>query len=163
MAGWWARKIRRTAGYWRANAGPHERRELEGWLTPAQLELFDRMHRADKRHGLDVVAAVRGHGVDDRDLLVAGLLHDAGKGRSVGLAHRIAWSLGQKYGAWVWRLTGRLPTFGSGLDRLRRHAAISADLAEKAGCSPRTVELIRRQEEPVDEAGRLLQAADDAN
>ena len=38
------------------------------------------MHVADRRHGLDVVATLRGDGVTEHDVLVAGLLHDAGKG-----------------------------------------------------------------------------------
>ena len=52
----------------------------------------------------------------------------------------------------------------AGIERLRTHAETSAQLAERAGATPRTVELIRHQEAPVDpEAGRLLQLADEAN
>jgi hypothetical protein len=127
------------------------------------LALFDRMHVADRRHCLDVAAALRRDGVGDRDLLVAAVLHDCGKGPRVRLVHRVAWSLGQKYGGWIWALTRPLPTFGSGLRRLRDHAELSAQLAAQAGCNARTVELIRRQEDPIDEAGRLLMAADEAN
>ena len=40
----------------------------------------------------------------------------------------------------------------------------SADLAAEAGCSPRTVELIRHQDDPRDpEFGELLRLADEAN
>jgi hypothetical protein len=163
MGGWWARKIRRTIRYARARVGPPERAELAGWLTASQLELFEGMPRVDQRHGLDVAAGLRARDVSDRELLLAGLLHDAGKGPSVRLAHRVAWSLGQKYGAWVWRATGWLPSFGRGLDAMRRHAELSAELAARAGCPARTVELIRHQDEPVDEAGRLLKAADEAS
>jgi hypothetical protein len=46
---------------------------------------------------------------------------------------------------------------------LRDHAARSADLAREAGCSARTVELIRSEESPADDAGRLLLSADEAN
>ena len=50
------------------------------------------------------------------------------------------------------------------LGRLRHHAATSADLAAAAGCGPRTVELIRNQDEPRDaEFGELLRIADEAN
>lgn len=161
--GWWTARIRRTRRYMWARVGDDERRGLAAWLTRPELELFDRMPRADQRHALDVLEALRAQEATDRDLLIAGLLHDAGKGPSVRLVHRVAWSLGQKYGAWVWRATGRLPTFGRGLDRMRRHAAVSADLAAEAGCSPRTVELIRCQDAPLDEAGRSLQSADEAN
>ena len=43
-----------------------------------------------------------------------------------------------------------LPTFDMAFDRLRDHADASATLALAAGCSPRTVELIRHQDDPVD-------------
>ncbi len=58
----------------------------------------------------------------------------------------------------------RLPGFGRALERLRTHAATSAELAAAAGCAPRTVELIRFQDAPVDpEFGELLRLADEAN
>jgi hypothetical protein len=50
------------------------------------------------------------------------------------------------------------------LDRLRDHAETSARLAEAAGCSPRTVDLIRWQDAPHDpEAGERLRLADEAS
>ena len=142
---------------------PSERAELAAWLTPAQLGLFDAMPAADRRHGLDVVATLRSSGAADPDLLLAGLLHDAGKGPTVGLWHRVAWSLGERYGSWVWRLVRPLPGFATALDRMRGHAERSADLAREAGCSPRTVELIRHQAAPEDGDGAVLRLADEAN
>jgi hypothetical protein len=55
-----------------------------------------------------------------------------------------------------------MPTFRTGLGRLRDHAARSADLAREAGCSARTIDLIRDEEHPTDEAAALLLAADEA-
>jgi hypothetical protein len=142
---------------------PAERDDLATWLSPPQQAVFDAMHVADRRHGLDVVAALRADGVRDDDLLIAGLLHDAGKG-STGVWPRVAYSLGQASGAWVWRVAGILPGFRKALGRLRDHAELSAILAEEAGCSPRTVELIRHQDAPRDpEFGELLRLADEAN
>jgi hypothetical protein len=133
------------------------------WLTPPQLALFDSMHVADRRHGLDVVRTLRADGITDDEVLLAGLLHDAGKGRT-GVLPRVAFSLGQAYGSWVWRLAGVVPGWGAALRRLQVHAESSAVLAAQAGCSPRIVELIRHQEAPVDPvAGRALQLADEAN
>ena len=133
------------------------------WLTPAQIALFDSMHVADRRHGVDVVRTLRADGVTDDEVLLAGLLHDAGKGQT-GVLPRVAFSLGQAYGSWVWRLAGIVPGWGAALRRLHDHAESSAVLAAEAGCSPRTVELIRHQEAPVDPvAGRALQLADEAN
>jgi hypothetical protein len=162
--GWWAARIRRTVIYLRPIVGSGERGKLEGWLTEAELRLFDAMPAADRRHGLDVVRALRTAGAaSDRELLVAGLLHDCGKGPRVRLAHRVAWSLGRRYGSWILRAAERLPTFRFGLARLRDHATISANLARDAGCSDRTMLLIRNQETPIDDAGRLLLAADEDN
>jgi hypothetical protein len=142
---------------------PAERAALVAWITPAQLALFDSMHVADRRHGLDVVASLRNEGATDPDVLVAGLLHDAGKGET-GVWPRVAYSLGSRYGAWVWQVSGRLPGFGPALERLRTHADTSAALATAAGCSARTVALIRDQEAPTDpEYGELLRLADEAN
>ena len=161
--GWWSARIRRTWKYLHADVAEGERTQLASWLTPDQLALFDASPTGDRRHGLDVVASLRAGGSTDVDLLVAGLLHDCGKGPRVRLAHRVVWSLGQRYGAWVWRACGHLPTFRTGLAGMRDHAWRSAELAAEAGCSQRTIELIRNQEEPTDDAGRLLLAADEAN
>jgi len=143
--------------------GPAERAGLETWLTDQQLALFDGMHVADQRHGLDVVATLRTDGMSDPEVLLAGLLHDAGKGHT-GVWPRVAYALGQRYGSWIPQVAGVLPPARAAQARLRDHAEVSAALAGAAGCSPRTVELIRHQDAPVDpEAGRLLQLADEAN
>jgi len=161
---WWGSRLRQFRAYLGAKVATGDRAELTTWLSPDQLAVFDGMHVADKRHGLDVVETLRAEGVTDPDLLMAGLLHDAGKGPDVGLSPRVAWSLGEKYGDWIPASTRRLPGFRRALDRLRDHAELSAALASQAGCSRRTVELIRNQADPVDpEAGRLLLRADEAN
>jgi hypothetical protein len=142
---------------------PEERAGLTTWASPGQVELFDQMHVADRRHGLDVVASLRADGVDDGGVLLAGLLHDAGKGNT-GVWPRVAYALGQHYGRWVWRVARIVPGFGPQMDRLAAHAESSALLAAAAGCSERTVELIRHQDAPIDPVdGRRLQLADDAN
>jgi hypothetical protein len=142
---------------------PAERRALATWVSSAQLALFDSMHVADRRHGLDVVASLRQDGVTDRDLLLAGLLHDAGKGQT-GVWPRVAYALGKEYGTWIWTVAGVLPGFRAALEVLRVHAETSAVLAEKAGCSPRTADLIRWQDAPRDpDFGERLRIADDAN
>lgn len=162
-AEWWSTKVRQFARHLRARVSARERAELEGWLTPRQLALFDAMHVADRRHGLDVVATLRAEGASDPDLLIAGLLHDAAKG-DTGLVPRVAFSLGQRYGPWAWRLGSLLPGGGVAIGRLRDHADASARLCEGAGCSPRTVALVRDQDAPRDlELGELLRLADEAN
>jgi len=138
---------------------------VASWLSPEQLALFDAMHVADRRHGLDVAAALRApsSGAEDRDLLVAGLLHDAGKG-TTGFAPRVVSSLSMAYGHWIETAVGWWPRMRRDLAVLHAHAETSARLAESAGCSPRTVELIRWQDEPQDPvAGERLRLADEAN
>ena len=164
MASWWASKVRQFRTHLRARVSPEERAALATWTTAPQLALFDSMHVADRRHGLDVVASLRADGVTEPDALLAGLLHDAGKGET-GVWPRVAWSLGEAYGAWVWRVAGVLPGFGAGpgapADPCRRSRP---GLAAAAGCSARTVELIRYQDAPRDpEFGELLRLADEAN
>lgn len=160
---WWAARARQFRAHLRASVAPEERSALVPWTTLAQLALFDSMHVADRRHGLDVVASLRGDGVSERDVLLAGLLHDAGKG-DTGVWPRVAYTLAGAYGGWILQGARRLPGFQPALERLRRHAETSAELATAAGCPSRTVDLIRFQDEPRDpEFGELLRLADEAN
>ena len=162
-ASWWASKARQFRAHVRASVADADRAELAGWLSPPQLALFDSMHVADRRHGLDVVATLRSDGVTEADALIAGLLHDAGKG-DTGVWPRVAFSLGQRYGRWVWRVARVVPGWAAAIQRLRTHAATSAQLAREAGCTPRTVALIRDQDAPQDpEFGEQLRLADEAN
>ena len=162
-AAWWAGKVRQARSHVRARVTPAERAGLEAWLTAAQLAVFDSMTVADRRHGLDVVAALRAAGVDAPDALIAGLLHDAGKGRT-GIVPRVVHSLGEAYGSWIPTLAARLPGMAAPLERLARHPEVSAQMAARAGCSARTVELIRWQEAPRDpEFGESLRLADEAS
>jgi hypothetical protein len=161
--GWWSAKVRQAKRHLLARVSPRERDSLAGWLRPQQLALFDRMHVADRRHGLDVVASLRAGGEADPEVLLAGLLHDAGKGHT-GMIPRILYSLDQARITWPGLAIGWLPGLRRAMTTLRAHAEISAQLAEAAGCSPRTVELIRWQDEPRDpEAGERLRLADEAN
>jgi len=161
---WWGSKARQLGRHVAARVRPVERAALAEWLTPAQLALFDGMPVADRRHGLDVVAALRAAGVADRDLHVAGLFHDAGKGRSIRLWHRVAWSLGERLGPRVHGAAARLPGGADAMARLRDHPARSAELAAAVGCSARTVALVGGTAAVGDEAAlAALHAADEAS
>lgn len=172
--GWWATKVRQFRTHLLAKVRADERMALGSWVSQPLLSLFDAMPVADRRHGLDVVASLRTAGAgDDRELLLAGLLHDCGKsapstaagaGQSVGLGPRVAWSLGEVFGPWLVRAARRLPGFGPALDQLRDHAELSAALVLAAGGSARTADLIRDQASVLgDRAGELLRLADEAN
>lgn len=135
---------------------------LAAWTTPAELALFDAQHVADRRHGLDVVAYLRRAGVRDRDVLVAGLLHDCAKGQT-GAGPRIAWSLAERAGSWVLAPARLIPGWSAALERLKDHAQDSALLLEEAGLPRRAVELVRNQDAPRDpEYGAVFHAADEA-
>jgi hypothetical protein len=148
---------------------------LGEYLTPPQAELFLRMPRCDQRHGLDVFYALRGKQHHDHGLLAAALLHDVGKsGERLRLWHRVLIVL----------IEALMPQL---LERLAReeprswrypffvhqhHPELGAELAQAAGCSPTTVELIRRhQESPANNPLRtrqdkllaVLQEADGVN
>lgn len=160
---WWVGKIRQARRHVLARVPARERDAVAAWLSPAQLAVFDAMHVADRRHGLDVAKALRAGGTSDPEVLLAGLLHDAGKGNT-GLVPRVVYSLGQAHITWVERAIGWLPGMRQSMARLRSHAETSARIAEVAGCSPRTVELIRWQDDPRDpEAGERLRLADEAS
>ena len=158
-ASWWASRARQFRAHLRARVTPEERAALVAWTTPAQLALFDSMHVADRRHGLDVVASLRAEGVDEPDVLVAGLLHDAGKG-DTGVWPRVAYTLGQPLRGVDLAGRGHLPGVrlgaGAASDARRDRSAV---LAAAAGCSPRTVGLIRHQDSPTRSGLRRVAAA----
>ena len=171
--GWWATKVRQFRVHVLASVSASERSALASWVPGPLLGLFDAMPVSDRRHGLDVVTSLRASGAgDDRELLLAGLLHDCGKSRpaasngrarGVGLVPRVAWSLGEAFGPWVLRAAGRLPGVGPALVQLRDHAQLSASRVLAAGGSARTAELIRDQAgAPADRASELLRLADEA-
>ena len=159
---WWAAKVRQFRTHLTARVSTDERRSVAAWTRPGELALFDAMHVADRRHGLDVVAGLRRAGVTDRDILAAGLLHDCAKGNTGGLP-RVAWSLGEAFGAWLVAVARRVPGWRPQLDRLARHADASAEALAAIGLPERAVELVRHQDDPVDpEYGRVFRAADEA-
>jgi HD domain len=129
-------------------------------LSEAEARLFFAMERRDQRHALEVAGRLR-ENLDDRNVLVAALLHDCGKGGvpvwlrilnvlSPGLVGRVA-----EEGNAGWR---------GAAYRLRHHAELGAEMARAAGCADTTVRLINGRVEP-DEAWKLdlLLAADDAS
>jgi hypothetical protein len=125
---------------------------LSEYLTPPQAELFQQMPRCDQRHGLDVFYALRKKQHDDHDLLVAALLHDVGKrGGRLRLWHRVLIVLIEALGPQLLDRLARqeLRSWRYPFFVHQRHPELGAELAQAAGCSPITVELIRRHQEPL--------------
>ncbi len=144
--------------------------EVEGallirYLSPQGVELFRTMPHYDQQHALRVYRTLEQQGHKEPDLMAAAWLHDVGKtalrsGR-LRLWHRVAvvlmrafWpglleQVGQdKPGSW------RRPFYVQ-----QHHAVIGAELALQAGCSPATVDLIRRHEDPPGQSDDPLLAA----
>ena len=150
----------------RARVDPAEQALVERVLPVQGQSIFRAMPMADRRHGLDVAHRLLAAGHDDRDLLAAALLHDAGKGHTVRLWHRIAGVLLEAVAPSALR---RLATpdprsWRHPFHLYLHHDAISAEMAVGAGCGPRAGAFIRGQ---AAEADALLQsalkAADDAS
>lgn len=153
----------RARQFWHAlSARPtvQELAQANAWLTPPQMKLFLRMQPSEQAHSIKIFRQLIDQGEENGDLLVAALLHDIGKclyplspwdrviavlvkGIFPGKAHE--WSRAEPHG-WrrVFVIAGQHPRWG-------------AELAAQAGCSPVTVNLIRRHQPP----GHSVQQAED--
>jgi len=173
---------------------PRERERVASILPASQQVLFGRMSASDQRHSLQVMQTVTAQGESDADLLAAALLHDLGKSfYPLRLWERPAVVLIRHLRPLAADRWGR-QTEGEPLGWRRpfviyeQHAVWGARMAEAAGCSPRTVWLIRwhhassdgrnaglqstappespalqARERPASELLRVLQRADSIN
>ncbi len=161
-------RVAQFVAHVRARVEPDEQAEARSLLTDAAWRLFAAMPVADRRHALDVVARLRHDWDADPDLFAAALLHDVAKGDRMRLWHRVA---GVLLEAWAPRLLRRLASPDPGSWRhpfhlYLHHQQLSADLAEAAGCSSRTVAILRGDVPAHPSDARLaaaLKAADDAS
>jgi hypothetical protein len=135
--------------------------------------LFDSMPRYDRRHALSVLCTLQTQGYADADLLAAALLHDVGKTvrqpSPLRLWHRVAVVLMRTFWPGLLERIGqdRPGSWRRAFFVQRNHAALSTELAQQAGCSERTVELILRHEDLPSAADdpmlAALRAADNVN
>jgi hypothetical protein len=164
------RQFVRAAGAW---VRPKDTDAARRYLPSPALDLFQTMPRYDRQHALNVFRSLQQRGHGEPDLLAAALLHDMGKtaypAGGVRLWHRVAVVLMRTFWPGLLERIGqdrpgswRQPFFVQ-----QHHAAIGAELARQAGCSPRTAELIHHHEDPTGLADdpwlAALQAADGAN
>lgn len=170
-------RVRQFLGSLWLHITPDEQSELGRWLPPQAVALFRQMTLRDQRHSLNVLRRLQAAVPDQPDLLAAALLHDAAKtaqpGGRVRLHHRVLVVLTEAVRpGWVQQIARDKPGSWRYPFYLHlHHPELGAHLAEQAGCSALTVELIRRhqhklQHAPVSETERLLallQAADDAS
>jgi hypothetical protein len=150
----------------RARVDPAEEALVERVLPPDAQALFGGMPVADRRHGLDVAQRLLASGHDDRDLLAAALLHDAGKGHRLRLWHRVAGVLLEAFApSALRRLASPDPrSWRHAFHLYLHHDAISAEMAVEAGCAPRAAAFIRGEPNETDAPLQAaLKAADDAS
>ena len=157
-------RSRQFFGALRPRVDVEVRAEAFRLLSEPERQLFESMTPRDQQHCLAVYERLRVEGQDDRSLLVAALLHDAGKGR-IALWHRVAFVLLE---AWAPGLLRRraTPSEGAGwreaLYHCLHHQELGAELARQAGSSEEVVALIRADHASSDERALALETADDA-
>lgn len=138
---------------------PETDRRLRAILkNDKQWELIARLSTFDRAHHLKVHDTLRGAGYEDRDLLLAAVLHDAGKadGRCrVGVVHRVLKVLLNAVSPRLLNRAAREDSgwIGHGLYLAMHHPGLGAELARATGASERCAALIARHEDslPVDD------------
>lgn len=166
-----AHRSRQFFGALRPRVDSSLRAEAFGVLSEGERRLFEAMTPRDQQHCLEVYRRLRPQG--DCDLLVAALLHDAGKGR-IALWHRVAYVLLAAAAPALLRRVARAGDGASGarasmwpavsdwreaMYRCLHHGSLGARLARAAGASERAATLIAGEDAP---GAELLRAADEA-
>lgn len=154
-----------------------DRAEARAVLPEAAWPLFMRMPRADQRHSLQVLRAVRAAGEVCPALLQAALLHDCAKYEAgLRLWHRVAVVLIKAFAPALWRQWSESAAPGRSSWRYplwahAHHPQRSAELAAGAGCDGLAVTLILHHQDPPGATGdpradsllAVLRTADDDN
>ncbi len=150
-----------------------DRREAAAVLNQAAYAWFTALPRDLQWHGVQVMHDLQRAGIEQREVLAAALLHDAGKSAGssgplvrafIVLARHLApdWSARRK------ELDYRR---AQGIDRVLaiayQHPQIAAEQAAACGCDPVTIDLIRYHQDNErgrsDPMLRTFQQCDDAN
>jgi hypothetical protein len=123
-------------------------------LNVPQLALFETMDAREKLHAARTALNLIDLGVDDGDVLVAALLHDAAKGRQ-RLVYRVAYVLLDRYARPLLQRMAVVDGWGprGAFERSLHHAERSAELARAAGASERACRLIALHHRAGDEPG----------
>ena len=159
-------RVRQFFSHLTASVSPADDTRAVAMLPAAAGDLYRSMPVADRRHALEVADRLQQAGWTDGDLLAAALLHDAAKGRRLGLWYRVAVVLLDALpGDGVARLASANPRSWRYPFHLQlQHVERSAAAAELAGCSARTGDFIRGTGTDIDRAAlAALQAADAAS
>jgi hypothetical protein len=134
--------------------------------SPGLYDLFTSLPRLEQNHGIAVCKALELQGMHSSDLITAALLHDVGKikhfPRLWDRVFTVLFSFVTPHRA-LEMAEGPPRGVGRGLVIHHHHAGWGADLAKRAGASPRTVFLIgAHHSAPVNDVElSALQAVDD--
>ena len=136
---WWASKVRQFRAHLRGRVTRRRAAELVELADarPARAVRLDApcrpAPRPRRRRG-----AARATGRREPDLLLAGLLHDCGKGRQPASGPASPGRSASAYGAWVWRARAAAAGFGAALATAARpRRGCRPALAAAAGCERR--------------------------
>jgi len=147
----------RASQFWRAlTAAPAAGAlaQARQTLSAPQMALFLNLQTSEQVHSLNVLMKLYAQGERSTDLLSAALLHDVGKSRYVlRLWERIAAVIGRaaaRRRAEIWG-QGEPHGWKRPFVVASQHALWGARMAEAAGASPLTVELVRRHHDPPGE------------
>jgi putative nucleotidyltransferase with HDIG domain len=132
-----------------ARPSPLELEAARAALTPACFDLFLQLPDDDQAHSLRVFHALARGGVQDPDLLAAGLLHDVGKIRSpLHLPGRIGVVLAQRWLPQAFRRwsAGEPRGWKRSFVVAARHPKWGAEMVRRAGGSERLAALVERHD-----------------
>lgn len=163
--------VRRFAGsLWPAGPAAADEAWAREVLLPAEVELWARMSRADRRHAAGVARRVeRALGVEaTRPVLAAALLHDVGKVEArLGTYGRVVATLAGAVARDHAAAWSRHKGFTRRVGLYLRHPELGGDLLAMAGSDRLTVEWTRQHHRPPERwtlprhLADALKAADD--
>lgn len=143
----------RTSQFWKAlHARPTKEQlnEARQVLNPELTGLFMEMHPSEQAHSLEIFHTLVENGETSNDLLAAALLHDVGKSRyPLKVWERIVIVIGNALLPKMAREWGKSSPRGWRRPFVvsEQHALWGAQMAEKAGASLITIEIIRRHQD----------------
>jgi hypothetical protein len=153
--------VRQVVEALEARRHPPDTTSARGALPPELLAVFEAMPVEDQRHGLDVLARLRGAGHRETPLLQAALLHDCGKANAgVGLHHRAARVVLRRAfpPAWAW-LAGSPTGWRRPYWVVANHPERGAVWLATRGADDDLVALVRFHEAPLPEDWRGTERA----
>jgi hypothetical protein len=157
------RPLYRARQFWQAlfaEPAPSGLEQARQVLPSSLLALFEVQQPCEQAHCLRILEMLLAAGEDHPDLFTAALLHDIGKNRyPLRLWERVLIVIAQAL------LPEQVKVWGQGKAvGLRRafvvavnHPDWGAEIAQAAGCTPLTVGLIRRHQEPISQPPLTLE------